>query len=60
MIIIGAGIAGLSAAHLLTGAGLGVRVLEAEPGWAGGSPPTRWTGSGSTVSARCSAPPGPS
>ncbi|MEU5372860.1 FAD-dependent oxidoreductase [Streptomyces sp. NPDC005951] len=31
VIIIGAGVAGLSAAHLLTGAGLGVRVLEAAP-----------------------------
>ncbi|MEU3320624.1 FAD-dependent oxidoreductase [Streptomyces sp. NPDC006785] len=31
VIIIGAGTAGLSAAHLLTGAGLGVRVLEAAP-----------------------------
>ncbi|WNF26667.1 FAD-dependent oxidoreductase [Streptomyces sp. C11-1] len=31
VVIIGAGIAGLSAAHLLTGAGLGVSVLEAAP-----------------------------
>ncbi|MFF7008363.1 FAD-dependent oxidoreductase [Streptomyces fimicarius] len=31
VVIIGAGIAGLSAAHLLIGAGLGVSVLEAEP-----------------------------
>ncbi|SCE55148.1 FAD-dependent oxidoreductase, partial [Streptomyces sp. OspMP-M43] len=31
VVIIGAGIAGLSAAHLLVRAGLGVRVLEAEP-----------------------------